>query len=166
MMMGHGMPPIQKFLDRGLPPSLSIDVETNVPADMFNQMRSVLGLQRTLAQADGKRPISPREVLAMATIEGARANGLDHKVGTLTPGKEADVILLRTDRLNVTPLHDPATAVVTGMDTGNVDTVLIAGRVMKRHGKLLHVDWPAVMRMVEESREHVIAKSGFKLPGI
>ncbi len=102
----------------------------------------------------------------MATIEGARANGLDHKVGTLTPGKEADVIMLRTDRLNVTPLHDPATAVVTGMDTGNVDTVLIAGRVMKRRGKLLHVDWPAVMRMVEESREHVIAKSGFKLPGI
>ncbi len=52
------------------------------------------------------------------------------------------------------------------MDTGNVDTVLIAGRVMKRHGRLLHVDWPAVKRMVAESRDHVIAKSGFKLPSI
>jgi len=166
MMMGHGMPPIQKFLDRGLSPSLSIDVETNVPGDMFNQMRSVLALQRATASAQGKEPASPRDVLAYATIEGAKANGLDAKVGTLTPGKQADVILLRTDRLNVTPLNDPATAVVAGMDTGNVDTVLIAGRVMKRKGELLHVDWPAVRRMASESRDFVIAKSGFKVPSI
>ena len=166
MMMGHGMPPIQKFLDRGLQPSLSVDVETNVPADMFNQMRSVLTLQRGLAKAEGKTPISPREVLAYATIEGARANGLDSKVGTLTPGKQADLIMLRTDRLNVTPLNDPTTAVVVGMDTGNVDTVIIAGRVMKRGGKLLHVDWGAVKRMTNASRDFVIEKSGFKLPKI
>jgi 5-methylthioadenosine/S-adenosylhomocysteine deaminase len=166
MMMGHGMPPIQKFLDRGLSPSLSVDVETNVPADMFNQMRSVLALQRALATAEGKPPMTTRDVLACATIEGARANGLDRQVGTLTPGKEADVILLRTDRMNVTPLNDPATAVVAGMDTGNVDTVVIAGRVMKRHGELLHVDWAAVRRMAAAARDHVIARSGFKVPGI
>ncbi len=52
------------------------------------------------------------------------------------------------------------------MDTGNVDTVLIAGRVMKRHGRLLHVDWPAVKRMAAESRDFVVAKSGFKPPSI
>jgi cytosine/adenosine deaminase-related metal-dependent hydrolase len=166
MMMGHGMPPIQKFLDRGLRPSLSVDVETNVPADMFNQMRSVLALQRALASAEDKPPLSPGEVLACATIEGARANGLDATVGSLTPGKKADVILLRTDRMNVTPLNDPATAVVAGMDTGNVDTVLIGGRVMKQNGELLHVDWPAVRRMAAESRDFVVAKSGFKLPSI
>lgn len=166
MMMGHGMPPIQKFLDRGLRPSLSVDVETNVPSDMFNQMRSVLALQRASATAHGKSPLPTAEVLACATIEGARANGLDSKVGTLTPGKQADLIMLRTDRINVTPLNDPATAVVAGMDTGNVDTVLIDGRVMKRHGELLHVDWPAVKRMAAESRDYVVAKSGFKLPGI
>jgi cytosine/adenosine deaminase-related metal-dependent hydrolase/ribose/xylose/arabinose/galactoside ABC-type transport system permease subunit len=166
MMMGHGMPPIQKFLDRGLRPSLSVDVETNVPADMFNQMRSVLALQRATASALGKTPVSPREVLDYATIEGARANGLDSKVGTLTPGKQADLILLRTDRINVTPLNDPATAVVAGMDTGNVDSVMIGGRMMKRHGQLLHVDWPAVRRMAAESRDHVIARSGFKAPRI
>jgi 5-methylthioadenosine/S-adenosylhomocysteine deaminase len=166
MMMGHGMPPIQKFLDRGLRPSLSVDVETNVPSDMFNQMRSVLALQRTQALSQGKRPLSPREVLLCATIDGARANGLDHKTGTLTPGKEADVIMLRTDRMNVTPLNDPVTAVVAGMDTGNVDTVIIAGRVMKRAGELLHVDWDAVRRTSEQSRDHVIAKSGYKVPKI
>jgi 5-methylthioadenosine/S-adenosylhomocysteine deaminase len=166
MMMGHGMPPIQKFLDRGLRPSLSVDVETNVPADMFNQMRSVLGLQRAIATAEGKAPVSTREVLAYATVEGARANGLESKVGTLTPGKQADLIMLRTDRMNVTPLNDPATAVVAGMDTGNVDTVLIGGRVMKRHGRLLHVDWPALRNKAAESRDFVIDKSGFKLPGV
>ena len=166
MMMGHGMPPIQKFLDRGLRPSLSVDVETNVPGDMFNQMRSVLGLQRAIATAEGKAPLSTKEVLACATIDGAKANGLDAKVGSLTPGKQADLIMLRTDRINVTPLNDPATAVVAGMDTGNVDTVLIAGRVMKRHGRLLHVDWPAVRRMATASRDHVLARSGFKLPSI
>jgi len=75
MMMGHGMPPIQKFLDRGLRPSLSIDVETNVPADMFNQMRSVLALQRALATADGKSPVSMREVLSKATSRGPAPMG-------------------------------------------------------------------------------------------
>jgi cytosine/adenosine deaminase-related metal-dependent hydrolase len=164
MMMGHGMPPIQKFLDRGLAPSLSVDVETNVPSDMFNQMRSVLALQRSLAAASGKAPISAKDVLHYATTEGARANGLDSKVGSLTPGKQADVIMLRTDRLNVTPLGDPATAVVTSMDTSNVDTVLVAGRLMKQGGRLLHVDWPAVARRVAESRDAVLSRSGFKPP--
>jgi cytosine/adenosine deaminase-related metal-dependent hydrolase len=166
MMMGHGMPPIQKFLDRGLRPSLSVDVETNVPNDMFNQMRSVLALQRAIAFADGKTPVTAREVLAYATVEGARANGLETKVGTLRPGKQADIVMLRTDRLNVAPLYDPAASVVAGMDTRNVDTVLIAGRVMKRGGKLLHVDWDAVRRRAEAARDHVIAKSGFRLPKI
>jgi 5-methylthioadenosine/S-adenosylhomocysteine deaminase len=166
MMMGHGMPPIQKFLDRGLTPSLSVDVETNVPSDMFNQMRSVLALQRALATASGRAPVSARDVLTYATVDGAKANGLEHKIGTLTVGKQADLIMLRTDRMNVTPLNDPATAVVVGMDTSNVDTVIIAGRVMKRGGRLLHVDWPAVRRSVTESRDYVIEKSGFKLPKI
>jgi len=166
MNMRHGMPPIQKFLDRGLSPSLSVDVETNVPGDMFNQMRSVQALQRASAMASGKALLSTKEILACATIEGARALGLDAKVGTLTPGKQADLIMLRTDRMNVTPLNDPATAVVAGMDTGNVDTVVIAGRVMKRHGELLHVDWPAVKRMAAASRDFVLSRSGFKPPSI
>jgi cytosine/adenosine deaminase-related metal-dependent hydrolase/ribose/xylose/arabinose/galactoside ABC-type transport system permease subunit len=164
MMMGHGMPPIQKFLDRGLRPSLSVDVETNVPADMFTQMRSVLTLQRALAAANDKDPVSMRDVLEFATVEGARANGLEAKVGTLIPGKQADIIMLRTDRMNVTPLNDPIAAVVTGMDTSNVDTVMIAGRLLKRGGTLLHVDWDAVKTMVYESRDHVVSKSGFRLP--
>ena len=166
MMMGHGMPPIQKFLDRGLRPSLSIDVETNVPNDMFTQMRSVIALQHALANEAGKPGITMRDVLCYATMEGARANGLEDKVGSLTVGKAADLIMLRTDKINVIPINDPVAAVVAGMDTSNVDSVFIAGRAMKRAGKLLHVDWPAVRRMVLESRDYVVEKSGFKLPKI
>jgi cytosine/adenosine deaminase-related metal-dependent hydrolase len=164
MMMGHGLPPIQKFLDRGLSPSLSVDVETNVPNDMFNQMRSVLALQHAIAEQDGKRKITPADVLAFATIEGAKANGLGHKTGSLTPGKDADIILLRTDRINVTPLNDPATAVVIGMDTGNVDTVVIAGRVMKRDKQIVSLNWPALMDAATNARDRVLAKSGFRPP--
>ncbi len=173
MMMGHGMPPIQKFLDRGLNPSLSVDVETNVPGDMFTQMRSVMSLQHALAYerqllggSQAPEKISSRDVLAYATIEGARANGLAHKTGSLTPGKEADVIMLRTDKPNVFPVNDPIGAVVWGMDTGNVDSVFVAGKAMKRNGQLMHVDWNAVKKAVAESQEYVIRKSGFKLPQI
>jgi cytosine/adenosine deaminase-related metal-dependent hydrolase len=133
---------------------------------MFNQMRSVLALQRTMAAVEEKDPVTPHDVIRWATIEGARANGLDHKTGSLTPGKRADIILLRTDLLNVTPLNDPATAVVAAMDTRNVDTVLVDGHVLKRDGKLLHVDWPGVARMAAESRDFVVNKAGFRPPKI
>jgi cytosine/adenosine deaminase-related metal-dependent hydrolase len=166
MMMGHGMPPIQKFLDRGLRPSLSVDVETNVPGDMFTQMRTVIALQHALAHDADVAAITMRDVLEYATVEGARANGLEDKVGTLTPGKQADLILLRTDRINVIPINDPVAAVVAGMDTSNVDSVFIAGQAMKQGGQLLHVDWAAVKRMALESRDYVVERSGFKLPGI
>jgi cytosine/adenosine deaminase-related metal-dependent hydrolase len=173
MMMGHGMVPIQEFLDRGLRPSLSVDVETNVPGDMFTQMRTILSVQRALSfnrslSGDKNAPslLTARDALEFATIEGARANGLDHKIGSLTPGKEADVILLRTNRINVMPINDPIGAVVWGMDTSNVDTVLVAGKLMKSKGQLVGIDLEHVRKLVYESRDYVIKKSGFKLPTI
>src|SRR5262249_22601417 len=115
MNMGHGVPPIQKALDFGIRPSLSIDVETSVPGDMFNQMRTVFGLQRmqiwdrmSKGEKDVPAFLKVREVLEFATVEGAKANGLGRKIGTLTPGKEADIILLRTDRGNVMPMNNAA----------------------------------------------------------
>jgi cytosine/adenosine deaminase-related metal-dependent hydrolase len=173
MMMGHGMVPTQKFLDRGLRPSLSVDVETNVASDMFTQMRTVLSLQRALvferglAGENNLPPIlTARDALEFATIEGARANGLDDRVGTLTPGKEADIILLRTDRINVMPINDPIGAVVWGMDTSNVDSVFVAGKAMKRHGELVGVDLNCTCKLAYESRDYVVRKSGFRLPSI
>jgi 5-methylthioadenosine/S-adenosylhomocysteine deaminase len=173
MQMGHGMPPIQRCLDRGLRPSLSVDVETTMCGDLFAQMRSVLTLQRAMVNEQrlaGKENLpevlTSRDVIEFATIRGARANGLDSKVGTLTPGKEADVITLRTDRINVLPINDPIGVVVRGMDSSNVDSVFIAGKARKRHGQLLDVDLTRVRKLAYESRDYVVAKSGFKLPSI
>ncbi|MDW8325067.1 MAG: amidohydrolase family protein [Anaerolineales bacterium] len=173
MMMGHGMVPTQRFLDRGLRPSLSVDVETNVPNDMFTQMRAIISLQhallfeRKLAGEENLPPfLTSRDVLEFATIEGARANGLADKIGTLTPGKEADLIMLRTDRPNVFPINDPIGAVVWGMDTSNVDSVFVAGKALKRNGQLLNVDLNSIRRQAYESRDYVVAKSGFELPAI
>jgi 5-methylthioadenosine/S-adenosylhomocysteine deaminase len=147
-LMGHGIPPIQKAIDLGIRPSLSVDVETSVPNDFFSQMRTVFSLQKREVwerrRAGDKNPpafLTVREVLEFATIEGARANGLDRKIGTLTPGKEADIILLRTDRLNVMPFNNAVGAVVTNMGPQNVDTVLIAGKVMKRGGQMVGLDF-------------------------
>ena len=173
MMMGHGMPPVQKFLDRGLRPSLSVDVETNMPNDMFTQMRTVNSLQRSmvfekkLARKGGLPPfLTARDVLEFATVEGARANGLLDQIGTLTPGKQADLILLRTDNPNILPINDPVSAVTWGMDTSNVDSVFVAGKALKRDGKLLNVDLSRVMQKAYESRDYVMAKSGFKVPAM
>lgn len=173
MQMGHGMPPIQRCLDIGIRPSLSVDVETSMSGDMFAQMRSVFTLQRALVnerRLNGEENlpamVTSRDVMDFATVEGARANGLDSKVGTLTPGKEADVIMLRLDRINVLPVNDPIGAVVRGMDSSNVDSVWIGGKARKRDGKLLGVDLARISKMAYESRDYVVGKSGFVLPTI
>ena len=168
MQMRHGMPPVQTALDHGIRPSLSVDVETNMAADMFTVMRSTFTLQRALlneralaGETNLPSLLTCRDVLEMATIEGARTSHLDHKIGTLTPGKEADIILLRTDTINVMPLNNAPGAVVTLMDTSNVDTVLIAGKVMKRAGKLVGVDLNKIRRAIEASRDAVLARAGY-----
>jgi 5-methylthioadenosine/S-adenosylhomocysteine deaminase len=167
MQMRHGMPPIQRALDHGIMPSLSVDVETNMAADMFTVMRSTFTLQRALLNErvlGGEQNLPPlltcRQVLEMATIQGARDCHLDQKIGTLTPGKEADIVMLRTDTINVAPLNNAAGAVVTLMDTSNVDTVFIAGNLVKRAGRLVGVDLPKIRRAVDASRDGVLARAG------
>jgi 5-methylthioadenosine/S-adenosylhomocysteine deaminase len=158
-LMGHGHPPIQKAIDNGIRPSLSVDVETSVPNDFFTQLRTVLSLQkndvwarRLAGEKDAGKFLTAREVLEFATVEGARANGLDKKIGSLTPGKEADIILLRTDLLNTMPINNAVGAVVTSMTAQNVDTVLIAGKIMKRDGKLVGVDMKKVAKLARDAQ--------------
>jgi cytosine/adenosine deaminase-related metal-dependent hydrolase len=172
MQMRHGMPPLDRILRLGARPSLSVDVETNICSDMFTQMRAAFQIQRALVNQralyggsfDGENLVTVQDVLEFTTIEGARTVGLADKTGSLTPGKEADIIMLRADRLNVFPLNDPVGAVVVGADTGNVDSVFIAGRAMKRNGQLLNVDLDRARKLAVESRDYVVAKTGFILP--
>jgi 5-methylthioadenosine/S-adenosylhomocysteine deaminase len=168
MEMGHGVPPIQEALEHGIRPSLSTDVETQMPGDFFTQMRSVFTLQRMQVLARERageknlpKLLTSREVVEFATIEGAKDNRLDQKVGTLTPGREADIIMLRTDQINVMPVNNAFGAIVLGMDTSNVDTVLIAGKIMKRQGRLVGVDVNRVRRDAEQSRDYLLGKTGW-----
>jgi len=166
--MRHGMPPFQTALDHGIRPSLSVDVECNMTADMFSIMRAAFTLQRALvnerALAGEKnlpRLLTSRDTLEMATIEGARTAHLDSKIGTLTPGKEADIIMLATDRINVFPLNNAPGTVVTLMDTSNVENVFIAGKVMKWQGKLVGVDLGRLRTMIDKARDGLLTRAKY-----
>jgi cytosine/adenosine deaminase-related metal-dependent hydrolase len=165
MLMGHGVPPTGRLVARGVRPSLSIDVVSSVPGDMFTQMRTALVQERILAFTDTPdMPFAPtlthRDVLEFATIDGARACALDHKVGTITPGKQADIVLIRTDQVNVAPVVDPVASVVIAADTSNVDTVMVAGRIVKQNGQLARVDLPSLLRRLDAARDHLLSQAG------
>ena len=136
--------------------------------DPFTIMRSAFTLQRlqVLQRArKGEQNLPPlvscRDVLEFATIEGARCTGLEGKIGTLTPGKDADIVLLAADRLNVWPLNNALGAVINLMNPGHVDTVFIAGKPRKWRGQLVGVDVARVLRLVEEARDAVCAARDF-----
>jgi cytosine/adenosine deaminase-related metal-dependent hydrolase len=174
MTMRHGQPPILKLQSLGMEPSLSTDVEVTMTADLFTQMRSAMTMQRMLVnqmileqgtfypptQWPTPAPGTPslltvRDVLRFATINGAKHLRLDGKTGTLTPGKEADIIILDATSLNVTPLNNVPGAVVSLMDRTNVETVIVAGKIRKWQGQLLDVDLRHLRRQLEASRDYV-----------
>jgi 5-methylthioadenosine/S-adenosylhomocysteine deaminase len=172
MVMGHGTPPTGKALAHGLRPSLSIDVVTTVPGDMFTQMRFVFAQARLLeheaafAAGNEEEPtlLTSREVLEFATIEGARVCGLDDRTGSLTPGKQADIVVLRCDQTNTYPIIDPVSTVVHQADTRNVDTVLVAGQPLKRDGKLVGADLRAARDHAAASLEYLLGHTSVQ-PG-
>ena len=167
MAMRHGMPPIQTALDLGMQPSLSSDVECTMTADPFTQMRGAFTLQRAMineralaGEANLPKLLSSHDVIRFATLEGARGLKLDGKTGSLTPGKEADIIMLDATAINVTPLNHVPGAVVTLMDRTNVDTVMVAGKIRKWKGELLDVDLPKLRGELEASRDYLFEAAG------
>ena len=165
MLMGHGVPPTGRLVARGVRPSLSVDVVSSVPGEMFTQMRTALVQERILAFTETPDvafapTLTHRDVLEFATIDGARACALDHKIGTLAPGKQADIILVRTDQVNVAPLIDPVATVVICADTSNIDTVFVAGRILKQNGQLRRVDLPSLLQRLDAARDHLLSNAG------
>ena len=170
MTMRHGMPPILKTLAMGIQPSLSVDVECTMTADFFTQMRSAMTLQRALVNEmaiEGRKDLpellTSRDIIRFATIQGARDLKLDRKAGSLTPGKEADIILLDATAINVAPLNHVPGAVVTLMERSNVDTVIVAGKVRKWQGRLLDVDLPKLRAELEASRDYLFKAAGVQV---
>jgi cytosine/adenosine deaminase-related metal-dependent hydrolase len=134
---------IQGLIDEGIRPGLGVDDERVAPGDMFAQMRATISLQhatvfdlKLAGKAGLPKLLNTRNVIRYATVDGARAAGLGGITGSIEPGKQADIVVLRTDRPNIFPVNDPIGAVVWGMDTSNVDWVFVGGRAVMRQGVL------------------------------
>jgi cytosine/adenosine deaminase-related metal-dependent hydrolase len=170
MAMGQGLPAIQEALDHGVRPSLSSDHGATVAQDFFTVMRSAFTLQhlqlfqRAFAgEQNLPARLSPRDMLEFATIEGARCANLESKIGSLTPGKEADVVLLAADRINIWPLNNAPGVVVNLMNPSHVETVLIGGKVKKWRGNLVGVDVPRVLGQAAAARDGLLRRAGFPM---
>lgn len=171
--MGHGDLATLGLLRHGCRPSISIDVCCSVGGDMFSQMRVLLAATRGMvnARALARRevvdplPVTTRDILEFATLQGARACGLERRTGSLTPGKQADIVMLDTAALNMFPINNPVGAVVCDAHVGNVDTVMVAGRVVKRGGKLLGVDLAALRTRTEAAADGLFERAGVPRDG-
>jgi 5-methylthioadenosine/S-adenosylhomocysteine deaminase len=146
LQMGIGAPVFGRAAALGVTAGLGSDIQANNGPGLFTAMRLARQAengrrQQSVLDADGTGglagvPVSAREALHAATLGGARALGLDHLIGSLTPGKQADVVLLRVDGIRHRPLIDPFATVVLHAGPGDVDSVFVAGRAVKRHGVL------------------------------
>ncbi len=175
VQMGHGWAPAVTALHYDLPIGLSSDVATTAPSDQFTQMRSIFGSERGRkhqeawdANLDGLEAspglITSRQVLSWATIGGAQVAGIADRTGSITPGKQADIVVIDGSAVNVAPIIDPVGAVVCAADVSNVKTVLVAGEMLKEDFRL-KASLGAPRQAVEASRDYLISKFGDPEPG-
>jgi cytosine/adenosine deaminase-related metal-dependent hydrolase len=169
MTQGHGHPITGRLRALGRAPSLGVDLESVLSGDMLTQARVALGMQRTLdnaahREAHGSIPststITTREALAWVTVEGARMLKQLDRIGTLAPGKQADLVLIRADGLNMRPVHDPVSTVVMQTSLADIDSVMVAGQWKKRGGQLVGVDVAPLLDALEASGRKITRAMG------
>ena len=171
MQMGHGYPITGRVRKHGLEPSVGIDVECNIGTNVLQAARFALQVQRGLDNAAinergeevQSTSIPSRRALEWSTIEGAKALGLDARTGSLTPGKQADIILVRSDEIGVYPCHNPAETVLFHAHAGHIDTVIVAGTVRKRGGRLLFEGLEEKKRLLAASGMRILQEAGIKV---
>jgi 5-methylthioadenosine/S-adenosylhomocysteine deaminase len=162
----------QQAIDHGLSPALGIDLDTAFGSDLFGEMHALFGQQRSAmryrrfrGEANVPPPISVEAVLKAATVNGARAAGLQSEIGSLTPGKQADIIAVRTNGVAVFPVTNAIGTIVQAVERSDVDTVMVAGEIRKRAGRLVGVDVAKLTADVIASRDHLLETSGYR-PGL
>jgi 5-methylthioadenosine/S-adenosylhomocysteine deaminase len=167
--LGEGVSALQHAWNHGIKPGFSVDNETSYSTDMFMEMRVAFYVQRAVAQnrrftgdQNPPKPVMVRDVLYCATMGGARCAGLDDKIGSLAPGKEADLLMIRADDVNLYPSNNAVGTVVQAAERSNIDTVIIGGRERKYRGEVVGLDMKRVKAMVEESRSHLFAAVGYR----
>ena len=169
MSQGHGHPITGRLRALGRAPSLGVDLESVMSGDMLTQARIALGMQRSLDNvahraATGGIPatstIPVREALAWVTLEGARMLRQQDRIGSLAAGKQADLVLIRADALNMRPVHDAVASVVFQASLANIDSVMVAGRWKKRAGRLLGVELAPLLAALEASGRKIVGAMG------
>ncbi len=169
LCLAGGVPPIQRALDAGIRPGLSVDVEISLAGDAFTQMRATLLTQRMLAAvarstgAGAPALLGNADVLELATISGARAVGLGDQVGSISIGKRADLLVVRADGINSIPGGNPTGILVQGVDRADIRAVLVDGTARKWDGEIVGLDVGALSDRAAASRDHVLAAAGFRL---
>lgn len=167
-----GMFAMQAAQRHGISPGLSVDNETSYSTDMFMEMRVAFYLQRVMGMHQQKccgsdhnhmqTTLPAAQLLKSATLDGAACAGLQDKIGSLTPGKQADLILINANDINLYPSGNAFGTVVHATERSNIDTVMIAGRIVKQNGQVLGVDSQRLRAAIDESRAHLFAASGYQ----
>ena len=169
MTQGHGHPLTGRLRAFGRAPSLGVDLESVLSGDMLTQARVALGMQRALDNAahrarHGTIPptstVTTRQALGWVTVEGARMLGQLDRIGTLAVGKQADLVVIRADALNMQPVHDAVNSVVMQTSLANIDSVMVAGRWKKRGGRLLDVELAPLLRRLTASGQRITRALG------
>jgi len=154
-----------RFRDAGVTVSLSIDATSIAPVNLFEAMSVAwnMGIPWEGTPTAGMDPVTFRQCIEMATINGARTLGLEGQVGSLTAGKRADLILVRARDINVAPVADVESTIVRSVTPANVDSVMIDGRFLKRDGRLIAHDVERIVGQAEESALAIRARAGGRL---
>ena len=144
-----GVIQLGEMLQAGVKVSLSTDHTTNYNCDPFVGMRILFALHQH--RIGNKIPLTVKRLVQLATLDGAVDLGIADKTGSLTPGKRADIILVRTTDINMTPVGDPYEAIVSLAQPTNVDTVIVDGRILRQSGKFTALDHAKVVREAKEA---------------
>src|ERR1700678_1431595 len=159
----------QQAIDHCLSPGSVIDLDTAFGSDLFGEMHALFGQQRSAmpyrrfrGEANVPAPISVEAVLEAATVNGAPAGGLERQIGTLTPGKQADLIMVRTQGVAVFPVTNAIGTIVQAVERSDVDTVMVAGEIRKRAGQVGGVDVAKLTAEVTASRDYLLEVSGYR----
>jgi cytosine/adenosine deaminase-related metal-dependent hydrolase len=135
LRIGYGYPLLSEMLAKNVPLGISVDTSALTgSSSMFAFMK--LARDSENARAENEFKMTARKALELGTIEGARSMGMDDKIGSLKPGKRADLIMINPNALNMAVVTDPAHLVLEATGPENVDTVVVDGRILKRSGKL------------------------------
>lgn len=165
MIQGHGLPITGRLLKRGVRPTIGIDLESVLAGDLLSAARIALSMQRALDNAESRRvsgtipattTIPVREALRWITTEGARMLGRAHQIGSLAPGKLADLVIIDASGLDLVPVHDPVATVVMQASLANIEAVMIGGSWKKRDGRMLVDGLDAKKQLLAQSGQRLV----------